>query len=1160
MKKNFKLMTAVLAMTALASCTDDLSINGSQKGLYGKDDLVATLKTNDVRTRFAVQEESDKVKGGQKALVWSSNDQIRIFTLDKLSQDLYEIKSGAGGGTAVFQRIADSGLTGDKYAITEATSIYGISATNVDGKDLPLLTVTLPGKYTVGDDSEGNKNFPVPYWGAASVTGSDEDTYINASFTGLAAFLRVSLNELPADTRAIVLTTHGDRTGNHPTEGFQIAKTAPTKDSQDATDGWGNTTNFPYTTGGKSEAISGTLNAVLDPSQNPDDVFLKVDDRLVKSDTLRVNLVDEDGNYIYDPATENQIFYIPIVVGQYENLHVLAVTGDSKYSYTWVGEELHNFRNQEFENNTAYYLDLNIKSFAEADLNTLNAYINSINGTAAMNTVINVEELVDADIETDDADFATDELDITGAGNLVINFKKISSTTLGASDAAPLLINEGETEIAAAETPTLELNFPDDWSDKFVSVETTLRKTILGTVDGENSEITATVLGSADKYVMSYDIYENVEQYRYMVQKNSAVTIKNGFKKVTVADGTVGDIYVYTDGAETEVGALEVLSTANNNIRISSALVKDIRIADVADGEREIWTDGSAAMQTVKNVDETGYPKNTHTYSYYTGAGLSDYAWQNGYDQEEIYTAAQLQSMGAKKRVIDGNEVNNQKTDGKYKIPNAFVASIWLGSKDYPWIGPEVTIDDFSFDGETTALRNMKVDVDGTSSTIYIDDPHYCCTSCGLPGTESTLAITDDLGLIRSIVGTTAATVKNVNLNDVLIATDNKINNIGAIVGRVAIDGKDFTFENNVLGEVKIDVNGDNVGGMIGSLSANAITLKNNNNTSTAAGKTGGYVKSDKGYVGGLVGSAVAADAVTLENNKVALKDNVEAGEGYAAGLIGSLEATKAVTATNNTVNVKDITAAGSYAAGAIAYLKSDDKAVFTGTNVKACNIASGNLYAGGLIGQSESTGTALNNSTVEITTALAAENGQLGGLIGNAAKGDVTVNTTDTKNQNTTITIAKLQGGYAAGGILGSNNTGVALTVTTNHGGTGLSAWTNQVNVTASAYESTKSASDYTFAEAYKYGTMQDVIGYKQGNVTILNDRLTVSGALTDDAKKAVHYDAHLDTAHTSLAEELYWGDNNGYVGFGYTGNYTLNNATVPSEVEGGYNYFKAY
>jgi len=457
------------------------------------------------------------------------------------------------------------------------------------------------------------------------------------------------------------------------------------------------------------------------------------------------------------------------------------------------------------------------------------------------------------------------------------------------------------------------------------------------------------------------------------------------------------------------------------------------------------------------------------------------------------------------------------------------------------------------------------VDVDGVSNTIYIDDPHYCCTSCGLPGTESTLAITNDLGLIRSIVGSTAATVKNVNLNDALIDTDNEIDNIGAIVGRVAIDGADFTFENNILGEVKIDVNGDNVGGMIGSLEAKAINIEGNINIATATNKSGGYVKSDKGYVGGLVGNAVASDKATLKNNTVNMKDNVEAGEGYAAGMIGSLTAT-AVEGVTNTVNVKDITAEDAYAAGLFGYMETTTGfAVLTASNVTAANIATGDLYAAGLVGQSNTkTGVALHNSTVEVKTALAAENGQLGGLIGNAATGAVTVNQDATANQNTTVNVAKMSGAYAAGGILGSNDTGVALTVYTGSKTTDPK-WTNQVNVTVSEYENTKSAIFYTFADAYKYGSMQDVIGLQQAAVTIYENKLTVSGALDDAAKKAVHYDAHLDAGHTSLAAELYWGDNNGYVGYGHTGTYTISTAAdytggslVPKEVEGGYNYFQ--
>lgn len=722
MKKNLKLMTAAMSLVALASCTDDLNVNGSQNGVYGKDDFVATLQLDEAYTRFAMQEESDKVKGGSKKVVWSDQDQIRVFTLDKLSQDLYEIKSGAGEATAVFQRIADSGLTGEKYAITEATSIYGISATRVDGVDLPLLTVTLPGEYTVGDDGQGNKLFPVPYWGkVTSMSGTDANTNISASFTGLAAFLRVGLDELPDGTRAIVLTTHGDRTGNHPTEGFQISPDFPRagtvkKDVQEegGTGYWADHNAFPVTTGGKSEAISGTLNAVLDPSKERNDVFLSVDDRLVKSDTLRVNLVDDAGNYIYDPATENQVFYIPIVVGTYENLHVLAVTGDSKYSYTWVGTELKNFKNETFVNNKAYYLDMNLHNFATADLGTLNQYIKQKNATAGVTTVINVDEFVDNDGVANPG-FSDTQLNLTGAGNLIINFKTMSTTSA-------LNIAEGETSITASETPTVEYNFDPTFTQD-VTINSKLRKAIIGTVGGVNSNtFNITVTGPANKYVMGLDIYDNIENYKYMVMKESALTIKNGFKKVTVSAETAGDIYVFSDDEETEVLELDVLSTSNNDIRISSALVKAMKIKDVADGVRKIWTDGSAAMQTIENYDAAGsYPLNTEIESYYTGAGLTDYAWLNDYDQANIYTAAQLQSIGEDTRETSDGKKNSDRTVGvptDYVIPNAIVGHFWLGSKDYKWIGPNVTIDDFTLDGENSALMNMYVETEVAQDSI----------------------------------------------------------------------------------------------------------------------------------------------------------------------------------------------------------------------------------------------------------------------------------------------------------------------------------------------------------------------------------------------------------------------------------------------------------
>ena len=483
----------------------------------------------------------------------------------------------------------------------------------------------------------------------------------------------------------------------------------------------------------------------------------------------------------------------------------------------------------------------------------------------------------------------------------------------------------------------------------------------------------------------------------------------------------------------------------------------------------------------------------------------------------------------------------------------------------------------FELDGDNAKLMNLYVETSGADELI--DDPHYCCTSCGGPA-KAHIPMGDDLGLIRSIITTSGtATVKNVNLNDVLIKVEKKvkaitdkeaINNIGSIVGNVSITG-DFTFTDNALGEVKIIGNGEKVGGMIGSLVADGGKLTIEGNTSKSTKKTGGYVKSDFDYVGGLIGYAEGA-AVKLNNNLVKMQDNVEAGKGYAAGMIGSLKSTDILRASNNEVEIQEITAVESYAAGLVGNLDIAKSAIFSKSKVTAMNISTGDMYAGGLIGQAQ-TGTsnlALRDSKVKVTTELAAENGQVGGLLGNIKKaGTVKINQDDiTADHATTVELAKLTGAYAAGGILGSSDSGIKFILYTGHT-TGTGAKTNSVTVKVTDYFNPKSATYYTGSDAYKYGTMQSIIGFKQGDVTIFTDKLTAENNLTDAKKKAVFYQAHPDAHHTTQPGEYYWGDTNNYVGFGDTGKYYLNasanfdtsaNELQLSEQEDGYNYFKAY
>lgn len=179
-----------------------------------------------------------------------------------------------------------------------------------------MLTLTIPNRYKAEDvgAQEGQSRMPVPFWGTAAF-GSDGS--LETEMNGLTALLRVDVSTLPADARALVLTSH------YYTD-LEGAETAPEE--------------------GDGEPLSGTFDAVLEPGAQlaPNEIFYSYD-------TLRVNL---------SGASAYRHLYIPVVAAAYRALHVIAVTGDSRYPYAWQGRVLKTYRQDSpFRPNTIVALE-----------------------------------------------------------------------------------------------------------------------------------------------------------------------------------------------------------------------------------------------------------------------------------------------------------------------------------------------------------------------------------------------------------------------------------------------------------------------------------------------------------------------------------------------------------------------------------------------------------------------------------------------------------------------------------------------------------------------------------------------------------------------------------------------------------------------------------
>ena len=246
---------------------------------------------------------------------WMADDSIQTYTLRSTKHNTYRLTQGEGGMSALFSRINgtdsyDDG--GTVYALTSCKYIYGVSATT---NKMAKVSITIPNSYPYDEVAapDGLLRKPVPYWGIADFAS---DGKLEASMKGLTALLKLDVASLPDQTRAIILTTHSYA------------------DVEDISH-----------EGGGEEPLAGTFNAVLS-----DGAQLIGNPIFYSYDSLRVN-IDID-------AEKYKNLFIPVVANTYNALHVIAVTGDDRFPYSWNGKVLKTFKaSTSFKPNTIVSLE-----------------------------------------------------------------------------------------------------------------------------------------------------------------------------------------------------------------------------------------------------------------------------------------------------------------------------------------------------------------------------------------------------------------------------------------------------------------------------------------------------------------------------------------------------------------------------------------------------------------------------------------------------------------------------------------------------------------------------------------------------------------------------------------------------------------------------------
>lgn len=1108
MKGIFKFMTAALAVGTLVSCSDDL-LNTSSKFDGEPGTMVASLEQS-VVTRVAM------IEGTGKA-VWSQGDIVNVYSPEKMVYNTYTLASGEGTPQGKFvPKQNDLEKESNLYAITESNNIWGVSSASEDGTKIKL-TADIP--YAFEQDAvvaAGNNTykFPVPYWGKVE---SFTDGQMNVGFKALTSFIFVNLKDLPEGTQALVLTTSPYSVGDK-----------------------------VFNANGAGEGLTGRYSAILEDGNKlePDEGFKCVD-------TLRVNFKEKI------ETLGDKIAYIPVISQNYESLSLFAVIEDNvmPYEYDKI-VPIQTYTDYEFLRGGIEGVRQTAEQFIEtatpAQLSQLiakqldgthatNVHVGTLMNSEADNTIwvvgnaaagYNTSGAITIDNFNSDKDLFIAERDakfhnVTAGGSNEWNteFDSWDGTDVLQKIGGKANLDTQHNYFSQAKARTIFLNLTAGAVAKApVYIVTPTSNVVI------NSDATQTATFSAltanTNNVSGTANYKDgdIDVQKISNLKEAGLILTGVFTEFDVLRRSYGAVYAY--GETTEIGTLKNLEEAAGDIRLTDALVGTINYTRLNTGSAEgtvnyIYTTGSAAIQELVDPSNNAHIKaywtgkmltpaaisgNTVLHKSYEGTAVKD--TYNGIQKGAVYTAAQLQALGA------------SATTYSYAI-SPKTRSIHLGGKAYPWIGAEVAkqataasatayptyvaasklltengIEDaFSLDGRGVKLFNMLLDIN--NPYLELDG---CC------GDKVKVRVTEDLGLIRRIHTKAKVDIWNIQLNDVLMNTNMGIKNIGSLVGEIEAEGN-VTIEgdpdNNTTTNItntRIDAIGDNIGGAVGLLQTKAVAKIKQVNVESLNkdGKQyGGHFITTGNNVGGLVGNLTGVvtggtkkqpgeyaypTQIDIEKDYVALLEEITANEGAnVGGFVGNLmyksskdnfiDGIVRVPTIQATINAKQEAKnsndnyTGRNVGGLVGRLQdltADKKVTFVDGEVTAATILAEKVNAGGFIGYSNITSTPEKTSLsiagadainglgtgvkVKVSNKIEATQGWAGGLIGQQDKGQTKI--TDEKVA-VNVDVNSLNGAYCVGGLVGENldKLGVDAKVEANKITIKVSNWVNTQN-----------------------------------------------------------------------------------------------------------------
>lgn len=966
MKRILKFFPVAVAAFALASCSsDDLFGLGENTNIENADGSLITAELDDASfTRMGVA-------AGGKGYVWTADDQLNVYSLNSLKFNTYNIKSGAGTSSAVFQVVKDN--LGLGSTITEGSELYGVTNDKnkkyiysfaANEKNEAILTMEMPAQFKQ-TAAAATGALPMPFFSKGITV--NENGGLKMTYNKLAGLIAVDAADLPVGTHAILLYAKGKK-------------------------------------------LSGTFVANLSDEEEAPKLAVEPKFDATYADSIRVD---------FDAAIATagaRMIYVPVPVGTYNNFKIVAIQQDAgEDNFTFksngdlnayvAGTNPNGVKATEVFSSASYEVKLQAQTITSSVVKTISAsaaitswqdiskeLYDNMDGTHAV--TLNIEKNVSS--------FAAGKLYIPtnkGKSNININFKEDHSITT-------------DVEFVEATYNATNNTWTETTTDASAAAARNVNVTVVGLGSGEGKltfNLPTSTLGLSNS---ATDKAYSAEVTALTATEGLTIA-QNEFSAVTTAAKNAAPVLVATDA---KVGTLTPTAgdgdiTINGEVKTLDAEIHDLTNNIVVNGKVEKLTYGSTADLTSGEVKSSG------NITFNDGAWFKTSLTNNGTGNVTIgqlvetsatpVAAGSIENNGgtltvgnaaAAMKTTIGVGAITQKGTGKVILQNltGAVTSLTVNSS----ADTEVELNNVKLTAFTAASTSKAVNVEATDATIGTID-YSAVTVTSTFNAYGTTAITGSTANATEADVVDAITDTHNKLNFYSYAKQNKK---GALP--TATTDNQFVYiytaaqlanlgaaTNTVTYKISPEVNEISLAGKAldqewkGSAITKAITLDCNNvqlKNMALVGKDQGFVQTvntasgtftiknvklstvykeetAEAYentgvlIGAVKGGNVTIDGADIDDVHVT---STEAGYNFG-GLIGLANggATTVVTISNVALSIRNLWTAGYNVGGAIGYLQSGS-ANISNTEINVSGKLGAGYNVGGMIGSANSNAT----------------------------------------------------------------------------------------------------------------------------------------------------------------------------------------------------------